>query len=469
MPVTWRSRFLFERALGCIYLIAFLVAANQFVALLGEHGLVPVPLFTENVPFSSSPSLFYFAHTDAVFRTCAWLGVVVSCLVIATIPQRLGTWAAALCWGLLWLLYLSFVNVGQIFYGFGWETLLLETGFLAIFLGGWKTEPSLLLNYLVRWVAFRIMFGAGLIKLRGDACWRNLTCLDYYFETQPMPNPLSWYFHWLAPGVHHAGVLVNHFVELIVPWALFAPQPIASIAAVVTILFQLTLIVSGNLSWLNWLTIVLAMAAIDDAWLSWMPVRRPEMKPSIRHQQAVYVLTAAVVLLSIGPAANLFSSSQLMNSSFEPLHIVNTYGAFGSVTNVRDEIVIEGTSDSPLTDRTVWREYEFKGKPGDPSRMPPQVAPYHLRLDWLMWFAAMEPPEEHAQWFDPLVTKLLAGDSGTLALLRTNPFPGAPPAFIRAELFRYTFTTPDERRKTGRWWNRTPRGLYLPPVSLAAR
>ncbi|HEX4348259.1 MAG TPA: lipase maturation factor family protein [Vicinamibacterales bacterium] len=463
----WRSRFLFERALGCVYLIAFLVTANQFVALLGEHGLVPVPLFTDNVPFSSSPSLFYFAHTDAVFRICAWVGVALSALAITAIPQRIGTWAAALCWAALWLLYLSFVNVGQIFYGFGWETLLLETGFLAIFLGAWDTEPSRLLNYLARWIAFRIMFGAGLIKLRGDACWRNLTCLDYYFETQPIPNPLSWYFHWLPAPVHHAGVLINHFAELIVPWALFAPQPIASIAAVITILFQLTLIASGNLSWLNWLTIVVAIPAIDDRWLAWMPVRVPALKKrSSRHQQAVYVLTAAVVLLSIAPAANLFSSSQMMNSSFEPLHIVNTYGAFGSVTDVRNEIVVEGTSDSALTDHTVWREYEFRGKPGDPARMPPQIAPYHLRLDWLMWFAAMEPPEEHAQWFDPMIQKRLAGDRATLSLLRTNPFADAPPRFIRAELFRYTFTTPGERHATGRWWNRESAGrLYMRPTS----
>jgi Lipase maturation factor len=464
---TWRSRFLFERTLGCVYLVAFLAAANQFVALLGEHGLVPVPLFTDNVPFSASPSLFYVAHTDGVFQAAAWLGVALSGLVILTIPQRLGAWAAAAAWALLWVLYLSFVNVGQIFYGFGWETLLLETGFLAIFLGSWASEPSTILNYLVRWVAFRIMFGAGLIKIRGDACWRNLTCLDYYFETQPIPNPLSWYFHWLPPGVHHAGVLINHFVELVVPWALFAPQPVASIAAVVIILFQLTLIASGNLSWLNWLTIVLAIAAIDDRWLAWIPVRRPDhLEPSLRHRQAVYALAAVVVLLSISPVTNMLSPAQLMNSSFEPLHLVNTYGAFGSVTSARDEIVIEGTSDAAITDRTVWREYEFKGKPGDPLREPAQIAPYHLRLDWLMWFAAMEPPAEHAQWFDPLVVRLLEGDAATLSLLRTNPFPGSPPAFIRAELFRYTFTTPAERARTGLWWNRVRTRMYLPPSSL---
>jgi hypothetical protein len=229
----------------------------------------------------------------------------------------------------------------------------------------------------------------------------------------------------------------------------------------------LTLIASGNLSWLNWLTIVLATAAIDDRWLTWIPVRRPALhEPSTRHRQAVYVFAAVVVLLSIGPAANMLSSAQVMNTSFEPLHLVNTYGAFGSVGNVRDEIVIEGTSDNTIGDTTSWREYEFKGKPGDPSRMPPQIAPYHLRLDWLMWFAAMEPPGDHAQWFVPFITKLLQGDGATIGLLRGNPFPDAPPRFIRAELFRYRFTTPDERRRTGLWWTRTRTGTYMQPVSL---
>src|SRR5262249_50025184 len=156
---------------------------------------------------------------------------------------------------------------------------------------------------------------------------------------------------------------------------------------------------------------------------------------------------------------------QLMNYSFEPLHLVNTYGAFGSITRTRGEIVIEGTDEHDLTGRTVWREYEFRGKPGDPFRIPPQVAPYHLRLDWLMWFAAMSPAEEHP-WFTQLLAQLLRGDRATLGLLRTNPFPAQPPRFVRARYYRYAFTTPDERRRTGAWWTREAIGLYYPAVSL---
>jgi hypothetical protein len=373
---------------------------------------------------------------------------------------------AAPVWAALWVLYLSFVNVGQTFYGFGWETLLLETGFLAIFAGGHADTPNLVVIWLWRWVLFRVMFGAGLIKLRGDPCWRDLTCLDYYFETQPMPNPLSWYFHWLPPVVHHAGVLFNHFTELIVPFAYFAPQPLAAVAGAITIAFQLVLIVSGNLSWLNWLTVVLAISTLPDGWLSWLPIRPPTLEPAGEiGRTIVWIWTAIVGLLSIAPTLNMLSASQVMNTSYDPLHLVNTYGAFGSITKIRNEIVIEGTDDATPGARSVWREYQFKGKPGDPMHRPPQVAPYHLRLDWLMWFAAMSTPQEH-DWFVPLLAKLLEGDRETLGLLRTNPFPDRPPTFVRAQYYRYHFTTPDEHRRTGAWWRRELLGSYYPPVSL---
>jgi hypothetical protein len=465
--VYWYSRFLFERALALMYLVAFIDAANQFVPLLGQRGLLPVGAFLNAVPFRDSPSLFYFMPTDTAFHAAAWIGVAVSCLVLSGYPAQRGWLMSAAAWGTLWVLYLSFVNVGQTFYGFGWESLLLETGFLAIFLGASGTMPSRALTLLLRWVLFRLMFGAGLIKLRGDECWRNLTCLDYYFETQPMPNPLSWYFHWLPKRVLHAGVGINHFVELVVPFFYFLPQPASSIAGIITILFQLTLIASGNLSWLNWLTIVLAIPTIDDRWLRWLPVQQPALTPpSVTYEMVVYVLAAAVVFLSINPTLNMLSPNQVMNTSYTPLQLVNTYGAFGSVTRTRGEIVIEGTDAASPSAQSEWRAYEFKGKPGDPGRRPPQVAPYHLRLDWLMWFAAMSSPDDHP-WFSALLARLLQGDAGTLGLLRTNPFPDHPPRYVRAQLYEYRFTTPEERRRTHAWWFRTPKGSYFPPVSLA--
>jgi hypothetical protein len=463
----WSSRFLFERALALIYLLAFVSAANQFVPLLGEHGLLPVSRFVRAVPFRLSPSLFFFAPSDTAFRVAAWLGIILSCAALSGLIQRSGL-LASVVWALLWLLYLSFVNVGQIFYGFGWESLLLETGFFAIFLGSGATAPSAFLIWIWRWVLFRNMFGAGLIKLRGDSCWRDLTCLNYYFETQPIPNALSWYFHWLPSSVHRAGVMVNHVVELGVPFAYFAPQPIAGIAGLLTIAFQLTLIVSGNLSWLNWLTIVLCIPTLDHRWLSWLPITPPILQATPFPQRiGIYAVVALVAVMSVKPILNMLSPGQLMNFSFNPLHLVNTYGAFGSITRTRNEIVIEGTDDVAITPSTTWREYEFKGKPGDPSRTPSQIAPYHLRLDWLMWFAAMSSPSEHS-WFTALLVKLLEGDRATIDLMRTNPFPNHPPRYVRALYYKYRFTTPDERRRTGRWWNRELLGEYFSPVTLKA-
>jgi len=462
----WLSRWLFERALAAIYLVAFIAAVRQFVPLLGEHGLEPVGRWVEQVPFRSSPSLFYLAPKDSVFRACAWLGVALSVLALSSWPQRMGTAASTVVWAVLWLLYLSFVNIGQTFYSFGWETLLCEVGFFTIFAGASRSAPNMWLIWIWRWTLFRLMFGAGLIKLRGDSCWRDLTCLDYYFETQPMPNPLSWYFHWMPHGVHAAGVVINHFVEVVLPFAYFAPQPFASIAGIITILFQGTLIVSGNLSWLNWLTLVLCIPLVSDKWLAWLPMSPPaDLATAPAYQVVMYVVAAAVVLLSIAPVANMLSSAQLMNASFEPLHLVNTYGAFGSITRDRFEIVVEGTGDETITGNTVWREYEFKGKPGDPAQLPPQVAPYHLRLDWLMWFESMAPVPQ-SRWFFNLLAGLLRGDPGTLSLLRTNPFAERPPRYLRAQYYKYRFTTPDERRTSGRWWNRELVGAFTGPVAL---
>lgn len=468
LPAYWYSRWLFERGLAVIYLIGFIAAVNQFIPLLGERGLLPVSRFVRFVPFRASPSLFYMFPTDRAFRIAAWAGVLLSCLALSGLLQRRNAIAGAAVWAALWILYLSFVNVGQTFYGFGWESLLCEVGFFTIFAGAGTSAPHVVLNLIYRWTLFRLMFGAGLIKLRGDPCWRDLTCLDYYFETQPIPNPLSWYFHHLPPSILHGGVVVNHVVELFVPFAYFLPQPYCGIAGIVTILFQLTLIVSGNLSWLNWLTLVIAFTLLDDRWLSWLPVSIPALHPiPLPGRVAAWALGAVVAVLSLGPVLNMLSSSQLMNSSFNSLQIVNTYGAFGSITRDRYEIAIEGTNDQTVGPATVWREYAFKGKPGDPMRMPAQIAPYHLRIDWLMWFAAMSGPQDYP-WFPTLVTKLLEGDRAVIGLLKGNPFPDHPPRWIRAQRYLYRFTTPAERKATGAWWHREPAGMYFPAVRLQA-
>ena len=461
----WLTRFCFQRMLGFIYFIAFLVALNQFRALIGEHGLTPVPLYLKRVRFWDTPSLFWLNSSDRFMAMIALFGVTLSAVAVTGLSERFGIWVSAGVWFLLWLFYLSFVNVGQIFYGFGWEILLLETGFLAIFLGSSNTAPPTIVIWLLRWVLFRVMFGAGLIKLRGDPCWRDLTCLTFHYETQPLPNPLSWYFHHFPPAIHKGGILFNHFVELVCPWGYFFPGIVSAAAGGFTVLFQIILILSGNLSWLNYLTLLLCIPCFDDRILSHLiPLKPPAITALTSPRQEILIgLAVLVLLLSIPPILNMISPRQVMNTSFEPIHLVNTYGAFGSVTRERMEIIVEGTSESTLTPSTEWKEYEFKAKPGNVRRRPPIVAPYHDRLDWLMWFAAMTDYWHHP-WFLSLAVKLLQGDKETLKLLASNPFPNVPPRFLRAELYEYHFT--DSRQKEDAWWRRTHVATYLQPVSL---
>ncbi|MFJ2509676.1 lipase maturation factor family protein [Streptomyces griseoviridis] len=458
------SRLVFQRALAGVYLVAFLTTALQFRALIGTRGLLPVERLTARVPFRHAPGIFRLHYSDRFFALCAWAGCAVAAALLAGADSLLPLWAGMLLWLVPWALYLSIVNVGQTWYAFGWESLLLEVGFLAVFLGNDAVAPPVVVLFLLRWVLFRVEFGAGLIKLRGDACWRRLTCLYHHHETQPMPGPLSWFFHRLPRPLHRAEAAANHVTQLVVPFLLFTPQPVATVAACLMIATQLWLILSGNFSWLNWLTVTLAVSAVR-----FPGGARPAPAAPLWYE--VLVLAAAALLLGLGvrPVRNMLSRRQVMNRSFDPLHLVNTYGAFGTVSRVRHEIVVEGTADPVPREDGDWREYDFKGKPGDPLRAPRQFAPYHLRLDWLMWFAALSPAYAEP-WFGTFVERLLENDRATLRLLRRSPFPpDAPPRYVRARLFRYRYTTWRELRETGAWWERTCVREYLPPTRLADR
>ena len=481
-PVTsyWLTRFVLLRLLGFVYAVAFFTAARQIQPLIGSHGLLPVGLFLSRVQNTLGsvpaglvrlPSVFWFAHSDGVLQAAAWIGFAVSCAVAAG-------YANAIVMAFLWALYMSFVHVGQDWYGYGWEIQLLETGFLAIFLCPLldgrpfpRWEAPRLVLWLFRWLAFRIMVGAALIKLRGDPVWHDLTALYYHFETQPIPNPLSRWFHFLPRWVLKAGVLFNYLAELVAPWFAFWPRVGRHIAGVVMVTFQFTLIVGGNLSFLNWLTIVPMLACFDDSfWLKLVPAalgrRVPaaasSAEPSRPMERASWVVAALVGLFSIQPVLNMISPQQIMNTSFDPLDLVNTYGAFGSVGRERLNVVFEGTDAEVPDTRAVWKAYPYQALPVELDRRPRQVAPYQPRLDWQMWFASMSTPAQYP-WTLHLVWKLLHNDPGALSLFGGNPFPKKPPRYVRAVLYRYEFAPPGD--PGGSWWKREELGLWLPPLS----
>ncbi|MET0975614.1 MAG: lipase maturation factor family protein [Leifsonia sp.] len=467
------ARQVLQRGVAAIYVIAFVSSLNQFRALLGEHGLLPVPDFVPMLKRAPGRhrgfSLFRWRYSDRLLAAVCWLGILLAASVVLGLPQLGQPWVPVLVFLLIWLLYMSIVTVGQTFYGFGWEMLLLEAGFTVGFLGSNQVPPPTWMIFLVAWLVFRLEFGAGMIKIRGGSEWRDLTALYFHHETQPMPGPLSRQAHLLPRWMHRGEVLGNHFAQLIVPFLLFAPQPIASVAAAIVILTQLWLVITGNFAWLNWITIVLAFARISDpvahAVLPFIPEDwSAEAATSPSWWVAIVGLVSALlVVLSWWPLKNLFARRQLMNASFNRWQLVNAYGAFGTVTRQRVEVVIEASQDEDLI-AAEWHEYEFKGKPGDVRRIPRQWAPYHLRLDWLMWFLPLGTV--HEQWFYALLEKLLLADAATLRLLRLAPFGTDPPRYIRVRTYVYRFSTRAELRESGDRWVRDPLSVVIGPVAL---
>jgi hypothetical protein len=474
------AREVLQRGIAALYLVAFLSSLNQFRPLLGERGLLPAPVLLDWVGDKPSrrrmlhPTLFLrIRYTDRRLVILCWCGMAVAALVVAGVPQFGPPWVPMVAFLLLWVGYMSIVSIGQTFYSFGWEMLLLEAGFLAAFLGSQDQPPPTVVIVLFWWLLFRVEFGAGMIKIRGGREWRDLTALMYHHETQPMPGPLSRQAHLLPRWFHRVEVVGNHIAQLIVPFFVFAsllsvwiespwPQVVATAAAGIMIATQVWLVVTGNFAWLNWVTIVIAFSAVG------LPgIGAPEVTGAPWPGIPLYwfVITAAVGLLVVAlswPALrNLVARRQLMNASFNRWQIGNAYGAFGTVTKERIEIVVEGAADAEGED---WREYGFRGKPGDVHRVPGQFAPYHLRLDWLMWFLPLGRSLD--DWFTVFLLRLLEADPATLALLRTDPFDGTAPRWVRAVSYRYRFATRAEHRADGAVWVRTRQRVVLGPLAL---
>lgn len=500
----WLTRIVFIRALGSIYFVAFLIALHQNKQLIGTKGLLPANLFLQRVRenvlkhsgstsylnlLDTVPTLLWWVpndYLDSALDCTAYIGLSLSAILVIAGSGNVIIFAS------LWTLYHSISNVGQRWYSFGWESQLLEMGFLAMFMSPVlslrqyprHTPTSLVIVWGNRWLIFRIMIGAGLIKIRGDSCWRDLTCMNYHYQTQPVPNPISYYLHQSPEIIHKLETAGNHVIELLVPFLMFLPQPFCAINGFLQILFQAVLIVSGNLSFLNWLTMLPSIFCFDDYMLSWLFSKasvkkviglQRERKEGVERPPGFYVrkvvslsLGLLLAYLSIPVVQNLFSSHQMMNTSFNSLRILNTYGAFGSVTKQRNEVIIEGTYNTTLGkngELADWEEFEFNCKPGDIYRRPCVISPYHYRLDWLMWFAAFQN-FQHNPWLLNVCGKLLAGDPLINSIIAYNPFKEKPPKYIRASLYRYEFTKiGSPEAKAGKWWKRRKIGEYIPIVS----
>src|SRR5579884_1106395 len=476
------SRWLFLRLLGVVYAVAFASLAVQVAGLVGSGGILPARDFLAHAldggaAYRLFPTLCWLDASDGMLRGLAWSGVALALLLVAGVAQ-----VPVLV--LLWMLYLSLSVVGQTFLWFQWDALLLETGLLAVLYapGGWRPErsrtraPSAAARWLVWWLVFRLMFLSGVTKLAsGDPAWRRLTALDYHFWTEPLPPWTAWYANALPEWTHRAMTAGILAVELGAPWLIFVADrrnAARRAACALLVLGQLAIAATGNYGFFNLLAVVLCLSLLDDAALGRvLPLRLAAAGPEPRAKRVVIgalapllaVLSALAFAREIAqtlPGARGALDNPLLRA-VAPLRSVNGYGLFRVMTTERPEIVIEESRDG-----VAWREYPFRWKPGDVTRRPPFVAPHQPRLDWQMWFAALDPEGARA-WLVPFLARLLEESPAVLALLGPAPFPGggSPPRYVRLAYWRYRFTTPEERARTGAWWHREFVGFLTRPLT----
>ncbi len=472
------TRWIFLRGLGCIYLIAFLSLWVQIHGLIGSNGILPVNDYLGAVHqqigakgYHLIPTLFWFNSTDFFLHLLCAGGVILSLTLIAGF---LPTFSLIGLWGF----YLSLVTVGQVFLSFQWDVLLLEVGLLAIFFAPFTiretfkraTEPSASFLWLLRWLLFRLMFASGFIKLASDEVWRDLTALNFHYETQPLPTWIGWYVHQLPEWFDKISVIGMFVIELGIPFLIFAPRRVRTFGCIGLLGLQLLIILTGNYCFFNLLTILLCLLLIDDIiWKSLLPRR---FMPSInivdltpRRIGKICIVALSIVLFvfsSLRFGGQLFNETKLTELAWiKPYRSVNTYGLFADMTETRPEIVIEGSND-----QITWKPYDFKWKPGELNRAPSWVAPHQPRLDWQMWFAALRGNYRNTTWFLDFVGALLQGKSEVLKLLKENPFPNTPPRYVKATLYEYRFTDIETKRSEGKWWRRERIGVYCPTISL---
>jgi predicted DCC family thiol-disulfide oxidoreductase YuxK len=464
--VSW----IFLRVFGAIYVAAFASLGVQILGLIGHDGILPAGEYFAaahqtlgNSAYRLLPSLFWVNSSDTTLVAGAIVGMVLGLLVVVDRWTRLSLIG-------LFALYLSYMYAGQEFMSFQWDALLLEAGFLSIFLTG----GSRIVVWLYRWLVFRYLFMAGVVKLlSGDPTWHDLTALEYHFWSQPLPTPLAWYAAQLPSWLLIAGTAATLAVELGSVFLIFLPRRIRAVAAGCVLSFQLLIVLTGNYNFFNLLTMLLCIFLFDDAALRGVTARWFEALTQGRVRLPGRLATAIATLLAIivvPVGVNRIWQTLLrtdlpvlgaLTRAVSPLSIVNPYGLFAVMTTTRPEIVIEGSVDG-----NEWREYVFRYKPGPLSRPPLWNIPHQPRLDWQMWFAALGSARDNP-WIIMLMWRLLQGSPPVLALLESNPFPGGPPKYVRGQLYDYRFTDRRTHLLTGQWWGRRPEGLYFPQVSTA--
>ncbi len=471
---------MFLRALGVVYLIAFASLWAQIDGLVGSRGILPARDLLDEVAGALGPArywwlptLFWLRPTDGCLHALCAGGTMLSLLLVVGI-------APVACLAGLWLLYLSLQVIGQEFLSYQWDLLLLETGFLAIFLAPLQLRPGLAdeaepprpIVWMARWLVFRLMFSSGAVKfLSGDPTWRDLTALEYHYWTQPLPTWIAWYANLLPDFAQRTSCAAMHAIELGAPMLVWGGARARVVAFVAFVLLQTVILLTGNYGFFNLLTIALCVMLLDDSslpsrirrWRAGGGEARGLSWPTVVTGSVAGLLLLLSVLQTFTPGrigADWPEPLVSLRRAAAPLRLIGSYGLFAVMTTTRPEISVQGSDDG-----SEWREYGFRWKAGNPALAPAFVEPHQPRLDWQMWFAALGRFQQNP-WFERFVLRLLEGSKPVTALLARNPFPNGPPKYVRAVLYQYSFTDLAERRATGRWWRREPARFYLPAVSL---
>ena len=469
----------FLRLLAIVYFTAFVSFAVQALGLIGSEGILPLSNYIDAVDQSYGvekfwllPTLFWLDTSDLAIQSVAWSGAVISLLLLFNVFPTISL-------VILYGLYLSLFSGGQVFMSFQWDTLLQECGFLAIFLRAWPN----LFTWLFRWLLFRFMVQSGLVKLlSGDPSWQQLTALQFHFESQPLPTALAWYAHRLPEAMSQAGVVFTFIAELMIPLLILMPRNPRLLAAIFIVLFELMIFATGSYNFFNILTIAMCLLLLDDQLIvrcrHFLPsFMLPVVEQAIQKTRtgkaaprwrmvalgfiaAILLGQSALLLVNTGNRSGLSEMTRHFLTWSSPFHIVNSYGLFAVMTKGRPEVIIEGS-----TNGIDWLAYELPYKPGAIDRAPVWATPHQPRLDWQLWFAALAPARQNP-WLQGLMVGLLTGSKPVLGLFENNPFPSAPPRFVRAQLYQYRFSTFDEREETGAWWHRELDGNFIDAMRL---